>query len=140
MEQPPRIEACENRFLGLQNPQYEFVLPKYFSNRRFFYNSNVMDCATMILWEKMRSNHRDNRRRSSMTTIEPGFRSRTGSHEQGTNLPQQRQCVLPLRRRQLSVRCVTTVSKMELRAGAKKDFETYSRVSSLLQLCSSLTS
>jgi hypothetical protein len=29
--------------------------------------------------------------------------------------------------------------QMELRAGAKKDFETNSRVSSLLQLCSSLT-
>jgi hypothetical protein len=29
--------------------------------------------------------------------------------------------------------------QMELRAGAKKDFETNSRVSSLLQVCSSLT-
>jgi hypothetical protein len=33
------------------------------------------------------------------------------------------------------VRCATTGKQMELRAGAKKDFETNSRVSSLLQVC-----
>jgi hypothetical protein len=33
----------------------------------------------------------------------------------------------------------TTVKQLELRAGAKKDFETNSRVSSLLQVCPSLT-
>ncbi len=54
------------------------------------------------------------------TNVEPGFRSRTGSHEQGTNLPQRRQCILPLRRRQLSVRCVTTVSKWSCELAPKK--------------------
>jgi hypothetical protein len=52
--------------------------------------------------------------------VHPGFRSRTGSHEQGTNLPQRRQCVLPLRRRQLSVRCVMTVSKWSCEPVPKK--------------------
>jgi hypothetical protein len=59
-------------------------------------------------------------RRTRRGEFEPGFRSRTGSHEQGTNLPQRRQCVLPLRRRQLSVRCVTTVSKWSCEPEPKK--------------------
>jgi hypothetical protein len=55
--------------------------------------------------------------------FKPGFRSCAESHEQGANLPQRRQCILPLRRRQLSVRSVPTLKQMEQRAGAKKDFE-----------------
>jgi hypothetical protein len=47
-----------------------------------------------------------------------------GSHEQGANLPQRRQCILPLRGRQLSLRCVTPSSEWKRRAAAKKDFET----------------
>ena len=72
-------------------------------------------------------------------TVELGFRSRTGRHEQGTNLPQRRQCVLPLRRRRLSVRCVTTVSKCSCEPAPKKTLKLNSRVSSLLQVCPSLT-
>jgi hypothetical protein len=55
------------------------------------------------------------------------------------DLPERRQCVLPLRRRQLSVQCVTTVSKWKRRAGAKKALKLNTPVSSLLQFCPSLT-
>jgi hypothetical protein len=54
------------------------------------------------------------------TPLSPDSAVRTGSREQGTNLPQRRQCVLPLRRRRLSVRCVTTVSKWSCEPEPKK--------------------
>jgi hypothetical protein len=77
-------------------------------------------------------------RLEQLERFEPGFRSRTGSHEQGTNLPQRRRCVLPLKAAAVSA-LRNDGKQMELRAGAKKDFETNSRVSSLLQVCPSLT-
>jgi hypothetical protein len=46
------------------------------------------------------------------------------SHEQGANLPQRRQCVLPLRRRQLSVPVRNDINQMEAASRRQKDFET----------------